>query len=193
MITLKMCSVKKKFVLFILCIVSLGGKNSLTLTPESSINISEENTLASFNIDESKDTVHLNIPYYPLRSEDDLDILLKEIGDARVVLLGEASHGTSEYYRWRSSISKRLIKEKGFNFIAVEGEWADSYRVNDFIKEKKQDSTAVIALLKNYNRWPTWMWGNYEVTSLVSWLNAYNQNKQDSSKVGFFGLDVYCL
>jgi erythromycin esterase-like protein len=138
-------------------------------------------------------TVRLEIPAYPLRNEQDLDILLKEIGNARVVLLGEASHGTSEYYTWRAAISKRLIQEKNFNFIAVEGEWADSYRVNNFIKSEKRDSAAVISLLKQYDRWPTWMWGNYEVASLVGWLNTYNQKKANPSKVGFFGLDVYCL
>jgi erythromycin esterase-like protein len=138
-------------------------------------------------------TVRLQIPSYPLRNEQDLDILLKEIGNARVVLLGEASHGTAEYYTWRAAISRRLIEEKKFNFIAVEGEWADSYRVNNFIKGEKRDSAAIVTLLRQYNRWPTWMWGNYEVASLVGWLNAYNQNKAADAKVGFFGLDVYCL
>jgi erythromycin esterase-like protein len=138
-------------------------------------------------------TVRLEIPAYPLRNEQDLDILLKDIGNARVVLLGEASHGTSEYYTWRAAISRRLIQEKNFNFIAVEGEWADSYRVNNFIKGEKRDSAAVVSLLRQYDRWPTWMWGNYEVASLVGWLNSYNQGKANPSKVGFFGLDVYCL
>ncbi|MBD0295340.1 MAG: erythromycin esterase family protein [Flavisolibacter sp.] len=139
------------------------------------------------------DTVRLRIPNYPLKTEKDLDILMAQIGNARVVLLGEASHGTHEYYMWRAALSKRLIQEKGFNFIAVEGEWADSYRVNQFIKGAKSDSAAVVELLKQYNRWPTWMWSNYEIASLVLWLNAYNQNKPDSAKAGFFGLDVYCL
>ena len=110
-----------------------------------------------------------------------------------MVLLGEASHGTAEYYTWRAAISKRLIQEKGFDFVAVEGEWADSYRVNNFIKGEKQDSTAVISLLRHFNRWPTWMWGNYEVAELVAWLNAYNQSQPAADKVGFYGLDVYCL
>jgi erythromycin esterase len=137
--------------------------------------------------------VTLTIPNHPLRNEQDLDILMQEIGDARVVLLGEASHGTSEYYTWRAAITKRLIQEKGFDFIAVEGEWADSYRVNQFIKGGQKDSADAVALLEQYNRWPTWMWGNYEVASLVTWLNDYNQEKTGEAKVGFFGLDVYCL
>lgn len=137
------------------------------------------------------DTVRLKIPNHPLRTEKDLDVLLERIGDARIVLLGEASHGTAEYYQWRAALSQRLIREKGFDFIAVEGEWADSYRVNNFIKGPAADSAAAVAVLRQYDRWPTWMWGNYEVASLISWLNAHNQGQ--SAKVGFYGLDVYCL
>src|SRR5215217_2810630 len=133
------------------------------------------------------------IPAHALRSEADLDSLLMQIGDARIVLLGEASHGTSEYYQWRSMISKRLIAEKGFDMIAVEGEWADSYRVNQFIKGSSKDSAQAVALLRQYDRWPTWMWGNYEIASLVTWMNHYNQTQADAEKVGFYGLDVYCL
>jgi erythromycin esterase-like protein len=108
-------------------------------------------------------------------------------------MLGEATHGTAEYYNWRTAITRRLIQEKGFDFIAVEGEWADSYRVNNFIKGPRRDSAAVLALLQQFNRWPTWMWGNYEVASLVRWLNNYNQGKDSTGKAGFYGLDVYCL
>ena len=131
------------------------------------------------------------IPYYPLHNEKDLDVLIKEIGDARVVLLGESTHGTHEFYQWRSSITKKLIEEKGFDLIAVEGDWVDSYRVNQFIKGQKQDSLAVIKLLKQYDRWPSSMWGNYEIAGLVQWLNGYNQNVISKNKIGFYGLDVY--
>jgi erythromycin esterase len=151
---------------------------------ENSVRFDNENT---------KQMIQLQIPSYPLQDEQDLDVLLKEIGDAKVVLLGEASHGTSEYYTWRAALSKRLIHEKNFNFIAVEGEWADSYRVNNFIKGEKKDSAAVFQLLQQFDRWPTWMWGNHEVASLVGWLNTYNQDKSPDEKAGFFGLDVYCL
>lgn len=140
-----------------------------------------------------KDTVRLKIPNYPLRNPKDLDILIQQIGNARVVLLGEATHGTAEFYNWRAEITKRLIQEKGFDFIASESEWADSYRVNNFIKGAKKDSASVVELLRQYDRWPTWMWGNYEVASLVTWLNHYNQDKGNKDKIGFFGLDVYCL
>ena len=134
-----------------------------------------------------------SIPYHPLASERDLDVIMQQIGNARVVLLGEASHGTSEYYQWRAAITKRLIQEKGFDFMGIEGEWADSYRVNNFIKGPKQDSSAAVNVLRNYDRWPTWMWGNYEIASLVTWLNNYNQTKPAADKFGFYGLDVYCL
>jgi erythromycin esterase-like protein len=142
----------------------------------------------------SKDLKHSAIeviPYYPLTNEQDLDVLIKEIGNAKIVLLGEASHGTSEYYTWRAALSKRLIQEKGFNFIAVEGDWTDSYKVNNFIKGERKDSAAAINVLKEYNRWPTWLWANYETASLVIWLNNYNQNLPAKQKVGFYGLDVF--
>jgi erythromycin esterase-like protein len=137
--------------------------------------------------------VTLKIPNHPLRNEQDLDILLQEIGDARVVLLGEASHGTSEYYTWRAAIFRRLIQEKGFDYISIKGEWADSYRVKEYINGWLKDSAATVPLLEQYDRWPTWMWGKYEVASLVTWLNEHNQSKPEASKVGIFGLDVYCL
>jgi erythromycin esterase-like protein len=131
------------------------------------------------------------IPWYPLHNEKDLDVLIKEIGDARVVLLGESTHGTHEFYQWRSAITKKLIEEKSFDFIAVEGDWVDSYKVNQFIKGQKQDSLAIIELLKQYDRWPSSMWRNYETAGLVQWLNGYNQNIISKNKIGFYGLDVY--
>lgn len=135
----------------------------------------------------------MKIPHHPLQTEQDLDALISQIGDKKIVLLGEASHGTTEYYTWRAAITKRLIQEKGFGIIAVEGEWADSYRVNQFIKGGPRDSLQVNKLLAHYDRWPTWMWGNYEVAELVHWLNGYNQGKVAPSKANFYGLDVYCL
>jgi erythromycin esterase len=90
-------------------------------------------------------------------------------------------------------ISKRLIQEKGFDMTAVEGEWADSYRVNQFIRGEAKDSLQALKLLQQYNRWPTWMWGNYHIAILVTWMNQYNQNKPALDKVSFYGLDVYCL
>lgn len=135
----------------------------------------------------------VNLPFLPLNEDAALDSLVQKIGNARIVMLGEATHGTHEFYQWRSAISKKLIAEKGFTMIAVEGEWADSYRVAQFIQGPPKDSAAAVQLLKQYNRWPTWMWGNYETASLITWLNQYNQTKAPAQKSGFFGLDVYCL
>src|SRR5437773_792959 len=123
------------------------------------------------------------IPFHPLRNETDLDVLINEIGNSRVVLLGESTHGTHEYYEWRAAITKRLIEEKGFNFIAVEGDWVDSYKVDQFIRSEKKDSAAAVELLRQYDRWPASMWGNYEMASLVEWLSDYNQKKQSRNKV----------
>ena len=131
------------------------------------------------------------IPYYPLDSVSDLDVLLRNIGDAKIVLLGESTHGTSEYYQWRAAITKKLIQEKGFNIIGVEGDWVDSYRVNQFIKGPSADSNSSVDVLRQYDRWPQYMWGNYEMASLVQWLNGYNQDREPESKVGFYGLDLY--
>lgn len=134
-----------------------------------------------------------NIPHYPLQKTQDLDLLIQEIGDARIVLLGEASHGTSEYYTWRTAISQRLIQEKGFSFISVEGDWPDCFEVNKFIKEHREDNTTALEVLATYNRWPTWMWGNWEVAALADWLKQHNNGKPEKEKVGFYGLDVYSL
>lgn len=129
------------------------------------------------------------IPNYPLESDGDLDILVKAIGEARVVFLGESTHGTSEYYTWRTAITKKLIKEKGFDFIAIEGDWDDSYKVSQFTQSPASDSTRVIDILRQYDRWPSSMWGNYEMVPLIEWMNAYNQNRP--GKIGFYGLDLY--
>jgi erythromycin esterase-like protein len=128
----------------------------------------------------------------PLEDAEDLDPLLERIGDARYVLLGEASHGTHEYYLWRARISRRLIEEKGFRFIAVEGDWPDCYRVNRYIQGELGDTTAE-KVLEEYDRWPTWMWANWEIVALAEWLRRYNEGRSEGEQVGFYGLDVYSL
>jgi erythromycin esterase len=128
-----------------------------------------------------------------LRSAGDLDPLLERIGDARVVMLGEATHGTSEYYTWRARLSQRLIREKGFSFIAVEGDWPDSYRVNRFVKGYPDSGERARDVLREFARWPTWMWANWEVAALAEWLRGFNRGRAAGEKVGFYGLDVYSL
>jgi len=130
---------------------------------------------------------------YRLKSANDLNPLLDRTGDAHCVMLGEASHGTHEYYTWRAAITKRLIQEKGFNFIAVEGDWPDCYRLNRFIKGHADQDKSADQLLHGFNRWPTWMWANWEIDALLNWLKAYNSEQPLNWRVGFYGLDVYSL
>jgi len=129
----------------------------------------------------------------PLETGRDLGPLLDLIGDARFVLLGEATHGTSEFYTWRTEISKRLIQERGFSFIAVEGDWPDCYRVNRYVKAMERSGGSAEAVLHAFERWPTWMWANREVIDLVDWMRAYNHSRDTERRVGFYGLDVYSL
>ncbi|HZI40885.1 MAG TPA: erythromycin esterase family protein [Gemmatimonadaceae bacterium] len=131
----------------------------------------------------------------PLHDPADLEPLLDCVGDARYVLLGEASHGTSEYYTWRSELSKRLIRERGFSFIAVEGDWPDCYRVNRYAKSYPDSGASAREVLHAFERWPTWMWANEEIVELTEWLRRYNGQRRvpDDRKVGFYGLDVYSL
>jgi erythromycin esterase len=134
------------------------------------------------------------LPHHPLQTPADLDPLLAAIGDARVVLLGEASHGTHEYYTWRTAITKRLIQERGFQFIAVEGDWPACFTVNAALKQREPlVPGGAASLLKVFNRWPTWMWSNWEIVALVEWLHQHNQTQPEAAKVGFYGLDVYSL
>jgi len=130
---------------------------------------------------------------FPLSKTSDLDPLMDRIGDARIVLLGEASHGTHEYYTWRSRISRRLIEQKGFSFIAVEGDWPDCYHINRFVKGYADSGAYSTEVLHHFQRWPTWMWANWEIASLSDWLRAYNEGFSLERKVGFYGLDVYSL
>src|SRR5947207_8134925 len=135
----------------------------------------------------------INKHSYQLSGKVDLTPLFKKISNAKIVMLGEASHGTHEFYTWRSYISRRLIEEKGFNLIAVEGDWPDCYRINRYIKNYKEAGANSQEVLLNFKRWPTWMWANWEITELMDWLKRYNSSIPLNKKVGFFGLDVYSL
>jgi erythromycin esterase-like protein len=120
----------------------------------------------------------------------DYDELLKLIGDSPVVLLGEASHGTHEFYRERALITKRLIEERGFAAVAVEADWPDAYRVNRYVQGANDDPDAEQALA-GFERFPTWMWRNAEVLDFVGWLRAHNADAERPA--GFYGLDLYSL
>ena len=129
----------------------------------------------------------------PLHESADLDPLLERIGNARYVLIGEASHGTSDFYRWRAELSKRLIEERGFSFVSVEGDWPDCYRVNRYVKWRPDAGNSAYDVLHAFERWPTWMWANRDVVAFATWLRSYNERLPDERQVGFYGLDVYSL
>ena len=120
------------------------------------------------------------------------DALMAGIGDARVVLLGEATHGTHEFYRERAFITRRLIVEKGFAAVAVEADWPDAYRINRYVRGAGADGESVEAL-GDFGRFPTWMWRNADVLDFVGWMRAHNETKPAAERAGFYGLDLYSL
>lgn len=122
----------------------------------------------------------------------DYDALVDVLGRARVVLLGEATHGTHEFYRERAVISRRLIEEKGFTAIAVEADWPDAYRVNQYVRGAGSDETAVEAL-DEFRRFPSWMWRNTDIVDLIAWLRSHNETVTPDHRAGFYGLDLYSL
>jgi erythromycin esterase-like protein len=123
----------------------------------------------------------------------DYDALLDLVGDRRVVLIGEASHGTHEFYRERARITRRLIDEHGFTAVAVEADWPDAYRVNRYVMGLSNDSDANTAL-SDFRRFPAWMWRNRDVLAFVEWLKARNDShRHPATKARFYGLDLYSL
>ena len=123
----------------------------------------------------------------------DYDSLMEMIGDSRFVLLGEASHGTHDFYNTRAQITEWLIEEKGFSAIAVEADWPDAYRANRYVQGRSSDEQGIEAL-DSFKRFPTWMWRNTDVVEFISWLREFNDSLPKSKrKVGFYGLDLYSL
>jgi erythromycin esterase-like protein len=129
----------------------------------------------------------------PLYGPADLDPLLDRIGPARYVLIGEASHGTSEFYWWRAELTKRLIAERGFSLVAVEGDWPDCHRLQCCVVGAPGVPNDPAAVLWRFTRWPRWMWANEEVVAFAGWLRGFNATRKDQPPVGFHGLDVYSL
>lgn len=127
----------------------------------------------------------------PLNDTNDLEELIETAGERELVLLGEASHGTYEYYIWRSEITKRLIKEKKFRFIAVEGDWIAIYRLNSYVKNLEGSLPSADDLLQTFNRWPEWMWSNKPILKLAEWLREHNSSLPPDERIGFFGIDLY--
>ncbi|MFC0472613.1 erythromycin esterase family protein [Halalkalibacter kiskunsagensis] len=140
----------------------------------------------------SKLSEHIQQYSVNFSAPSELSPLITEASQATYVLLGEASHGTSEFYTLRADITKQLIQEHHYTFIAVEGDWPACYEVNRYIKGMASEySSAEDVLRKTFTRWPSWMWANHEMVDLIDWLYTYNQTQ--TKKVGFYGLDVYSL
>jgi erythromycin esterase-like protein len=122
----------------------------------------------------------------------DLDPLLERIGGARFVLVGESTHGTHEFYRERALLTRRLVEERGFRAVAIEGDWPDAYRVNRYVRGLGADADARAAL-SDFRRFPAWMWRNADVLEFVAWLRGHNERARPSARCGFYGLDLYSL
>lgn len=127
----------------------------------------------------------------PIPGIDDAELgpLLERIGDARVVLLGEATHGTSEFYRMRARITRALIERRGFDIVAAEADWPDAARIDRYVR----GDGAPAGEWKAFSRFPTWMWRNREFREFVDWLHAHNAERPREERAGFFGLDLYSL
>lgn len=130
-----------------------------------------------------------NSEHFEAAEEIQLGPLVDRVGDAQVVLIGEASHGTSEFYRIRAALTKRLIAEKGFSVVAVEADWPDAARIDHYVRHRDATPSEWVA----FSRFPTWMWRNVEVRDFVDWLHEYNKPLDMPERAGFFGLDLYSL
>ena len=129
----------------------------------------------------------------PLRTAGDLDPILSRARDRRFVAIGEASHGTHDYYQWRAQLSRRLIEEQGFSWIGVEGDWPDCWRIDRWVRGLDDQQLDARQVLAAFERWPTWMWANLEVAEFLDWLHEWNAHRPADARVGFYGLDVYSL
>ncbi len=121
---------------------------------------------------------------------DDLAPLIEKMAERRFALLGEMSHGTHEFYAWRGEISKRLIADHGFRFVAVEGDWADLQRVNRYVLGLDDQFGSAREALVDYNRWPEWLWANQEFGEFVEWLKEFNAQREMTDRVGVYGMDM---
>jgi erythromycin esterase-like protein len=122
---------------------------------------------------------------------DDAELVAR-LGGVKLALLGEASHGTQEFYAERVALSQRLIVEHGFTALVMEADWPDAWRVNRYIRGRCDDADAAAAL-SGFERFPTWMWRNTVMAGFVEWLREYNASRPVSQQVGFYGMDLYSL
>lgn len=178
----------------------LGGVRFVPLIGEQAWKSDEvENRLASASVSREQKKRTASLPELirqaaePVGAPEDPEVegLLKRIGDARVVLIGEASHGTSEFYRVRAAITQALIEQKGFDMVAIEGDWPDAWRINDFVTHRDRSEPYD---WEAFARFPTWMWRNQETLDFIHWLREFNLDRPDTvPKIGFYGLDIYSL
>ena len=117
----------------------------------------------------------------------DMDRLVERIGASRIVLIGEASHGTSEFYRMRARITRALIENHAFSFVAIEGDWPDAARIDHYVRHVKAPAAEWMA----FARFPMWMWRNREVAEFVDWLRVHNEGVAPAAMTSVHGLDLY--
>ncbi|MEJ7600557.1 MAG: erythromycin esterase family protein [Kofleriaceae bacterium] len=128
----------------------------------------------------------------PIHGEDELDQLVDLVSHARIVCLGESTHGSHEFYQLRAAVTRRLIAQHGFSAIAIEGDWPDALRTDRYVRQLGDDEAASAALA-SFQRFPTWMWRNQDVVDLVDWLRDFNRDRAPHARAGFYGLDLYSL
>jgi erythromycin esterase-like protein len=124
---------------------------------------------------------------------DTVDDLAARVAEATYVLLGESSHGTAEFYRWRARLTARLVEDYGFDVVAVEGDWTDCYEVNRYVRGETSPTGGALDVLDAFDRWPTWLWANWETVEFVDWLRGIDDARPAGERVGFYGMDVYSL
>jgi len=129
----------------------------------------------------------------PLADPADLEPVVQAARERRVVCIGEASHGTHEFYVWRAELTRRLIEDDGLRFVAVEGDWPDCWRVDQWVRGQGDPDLRAVDVLRSFERWPTWMWANEETADFLTWLRDHNESLAPEERVGFYGLDVYSL
>ncbi len=136
-------------------------------------------------------TDYINHRINPIQKPGDISRLCETLAEHRLVLLGEATHGTLEFYAWRAHITRNLISRHGFRYVAVEGDWASIYRLNAYVKGKPGAGSSAIDIMRSFNRWPQWMWANETTAELIEWMREYNLNLPEAQRAGFYGMDVY--
>jgi len=133
----------------------------------------------------------LRIHSTPLRSAADLEPLVDAVDDARLLLLGESTHGTHEFYGWRDRLSRRLISERGFSFIAVEGDWSALVPLDRYVRHRPDAPASARTALLTIERWPRWVWANEELAELGEWLRLFNRGRAAADRIGIHGIDLY--